>query len=84
MTIHRIDFAQDLMGPIQEIAGAIAQFTPRDRTPDGTPCAASDVDDWSSLIGRFESGAVGVWEGSTAAWWQRGGRPGQSNSPWPP
>ena len=23
------------------------------------------MDDWSALIGRFESGAVGVWEGST-------------------
>jgi len=65
MTIHRIDFAQDLMGPIQEITGAVAQFTPRDRTPDGEACTPSDVDDWSSLIGRFENGAVGVWEGST-------------------
>jgi len=65
MTIHRIDFAQDLMGPIKSVCGAVAQFVPRDKTVDGEPCAPSEVDDWSSLIGQFESGAVGVWEGST-------------------
>lgn len=65
MTIHRIDFAMDLMGPLSAICGAVAQFCPRDKTADGAPCPPSEVDDWSALIGRFESGAVGVWEGST-------------------
>jgi predicted dehydrogenase len=65
MTIHRIDFAQDLMGPIESLCGAVAQFARRDRTADGSRCEPSDVDDWSALIGRFASGAVGVWEGST-------------------
>jgi predicted dehydrogenase len=65
MTIHRIDFAMDLMGPLKTITGAVATFCPRDRTADGKPCPPSEVDDWSALIGRFESGAVGVWEGST-------------------
>jgi predicted dehydrogenase len=65
MTIHRIDFAQDLLGPIESVCGAVAQFVPRDRTADGKSCAPSEVDDWSALIGRFQSGAVGVWEGST-------------------
>ncbi len=65
MTIHRIDFAQDLLGPIKSICGAVAQFAPRDKTSDGQDCPPSEVDDWSSLIGQFESGAVGVWEGST-------------------
>ncbi len=65
MTIHRIDFAQDLLGPIESLCGAVAQFAPRDRTADGTPCEPSDVDDWSALIARFRGGAVGVWEGST-------------------
>ena len=65
MTIHRIDFAQDLLGPIGEVCGAVARFAPRDTTADGAPCDPSDVDDWSALIGRFESGAFGVWEGST-------------------
>lgn len=67
MTIHRIDFALDLMGPLARICGAVARFTPRDKTPDGKPCPPSTVDDWSSLIGEFQSGAVGVWEGTTLA-----------------
>ncbi len=65
MTIHRIDFAQDLMGPLKSVCGAVARFARRDRTSEGEPCEPSDVDDWSSLIGIFASGAVGVWEGST-------------------
>jgi predicted dehydrogenase len=67
MTIHRIDLALDLMGPLDEVCGAVAQFVPRTQTVDGQTCAASDVDDWSALIGRFRSGAVGVWEGTTLA-----------------
>ncbi len=65
MTIHRIDFAMDLMGPIQSVCGAVAQYTARDKTESGQSCEPSEVDDWSSLIGVFEGGAVGVWEGST-------------------
>jgi predicted dehydrogenase len=67
MTIHRIDFAMDLLGPIQSVCGAVERFCQRDRTADGQSCTASDVDDWSALIGRFENGAVGVWEGTTLA-----------------
>src|SRR5690606_19439490 len=67
MTIHRLDFAMDLCGPLASVTGAVAQFVPRDRTADGKPCPPSEVDDWSALIGRFESGAVGVWEGTTLA-----------------
>ncbi len=65
MTIHRIDFAMDLMGPLTSVCGAVAQFTPRNRDDAGKACPPSEVDDWSALIGRFENGAVGVWEGST-------------------
>jgi predicted dehydrogenase len=67
MTIHRIDFAMDLLGPLARVCGAVARFAPRDRTADGAPCPPSDVDDWSALIGEFASGAVGVWEGTTLA-----------------
>jgi predicted dehydrogenase len=67
MTIHRIDFAIDLLGPIERICGAVARFAPRTTTADGRPCAESEVDDWSSLIGEFACGAVGVWEGTTLA-----------------
>ena len=65
MTIHRIDFAMELMGPIESICGAVAQYCSRDKTADGQSCPPSEVDDWSALIGRFRGGAVGVWEGST-------------------
>lgn len=67
MTIHRLDFAIDLVGPLQRISGAVARFAPRDVTRDGVPCAPSEVDDWSCLIGEFRSGCVGVWEGTTLA-----------------
>jgi predicted dehydrogenase len=67
MTIHRIDFALDLMGPLASVCGAVARFAPRARTPDGRTCEPSDVDDWSGLIGEFASGATGVWEGTTLA-----------------
>jgi predicted dehydrogenase len=67
MTIHRIDFAMDLLGPIQRICGAVARFAPRATTANGQPCAPSEVDDWSSMIGEFACGAVGVWEGTTLA-----------------
>ena len=67
MTIHRIDFAIDLLGPIRRLCGAVARFAPRDRTVSGEPCTPSQVDDWSCLIGEFHSGCVGVWEGTTLA-----------------
>lgn len=67
MTIHRLDFAIDLMGPLARLCGAVAQFAPRDRTKDGEECPPSEVDDWSSLIAEFASGATGVWESTTLA-----------------
>ena len=67
MTIHRLDFAIDLVGPLQRISGAVARFAPRTVTREGTACAPSEVDDWSCLIGEFQSGCVGVWEGTTLA-----------------
>jgi predicted dehydrogenase len=67
MTIHRLDFAMELLGPIARVCGAVAQFAPRTKTVDGRDCAPSQVDDWSALIGEFRSGAVGVWEGTTLA-----------------
>ncbi|HEV2972262.1 MAG TPA: Gfo/Idh/MocA family oxidoreductase [Pirellulales bacterium] len=67
MTIHRIDFAMDLLGPIRRVCGALARFAERIKTPDGRSCPPSDVDDWSCLIGEFACGATGVWEGTTLA-----------------
>ena len=67
MTIHRIDFAMNLLGPIKSVCGAVARFAQRTTTVDGQACPPSDVDDWSSILGEFESGATGVWEGTTLA-----------------
>ncbi|MBI3836978.1 MAG: Gfo/Idh/MocA family oxidoreductase [Planctomycetia bacterium] len=67
MTIHRIDLALDLLGPLARICGALARFAPRTVTAVGESCDPSDVDDWSSILGEFASGATGVWEGTTLA-----------------
>ncbi|HWB00086.1 MAG TPA: Gfo/Idh/MocA family oxidoreductase [Pirellulales bacterium] len=67
MTIHRLDFAQDLLGPVAKVCGAVARFAPRTVTADGRSCPPSDVDDWSALLGEFAGGATGVWEGTTLA-----------------
>jgi predicted dehydrogenase len=67
MTIHRLDFALDLLGPLAQICGAVARFAPRTQTPDGRNCPPSDVDDWSCLVGEFQNHATGVWEGTTLA-----------------
>ena len=67
MTIHRIDYAQDLMGQITSLCGAVAQFCRRDTNPDGSACPPSEVDDWSSLICLFDRGGTGVLEGTTVA-----------------
>ena len=67
MTIHRIDFAIDLLGPDRPRLRRGRPVRPRDRTVDGKPCPPSDVDDWSCLIGEFAGGATGVWEGTTLA-----------------
>ncbi len=74
MTIHRIDLALDLLGPLTRVCGALARFAPRTETADGQPCEPSDVDDWSSILGEFAAGATGVWEGTTLAkGYHRGG-----------
>jgi predicted dehydrogenase len=62
MGIHRIDFAQDLLGPITAVCGATRQWLPRDRTHTGQPVPPQDVEEWVSWIADFESGATGVFE----------------------
>lgn len=62
MGIHRIDFAEDILGPIRSVCSAMKQVVQRDHTPDGSPCDPQDVDDWVAWIAEFESGATGVFE----------------------
>ena len=68
MTIHRIDFAHRPAGPDRaglRRRGPVRSARRNDRRRQA--CPPSEVDDWSSLIGEFASGATGVWEGTTLA-----------------
>ena len=62
MGIHRLDFAEDLLGPIRSICGAAKQLVPRTQTKDGQICAPQDVEDWIAWMCEFEGGATGVFE----------------------
>jgi len=62
MGIHRIDFAEDLLGPIHSVCGAMKRIVSRDHTKDGKACEPQDVEDWVAWISEFESGATGVFE----------------------
>ena len=62
MGIHRIDFAENLLGPIKSVCASLKQLVPRDRTEDGKPCEPQDVEDWVAWIAEFESGTTGVFE----------------------
>ena len=62
MGIHRIDFAEDLLGPIRSLTSASKQLAQRDLTRDGQPCPPQDVEDWVAWIAEFESGTTGVFE----------------------
>jgi predicted dehydrogenase len=65
--LPRIDLGLWMVGSLREVCGTLTQFARRDQTSDGRQCSASDVDDWSCLIGRFSNGATGNWEGSHVA-----------------
>jgi predicted dehydrogenase len=62
MGIHRLDFAEDLLGPIAAVCSASRQLVPRDRTRDGRPCPPQDVEDWVAWIAEFRGGPTGVFE----------------------
>jgi predicted dehydrogenase len=62
MGIHRIDFAQDLLGPISSVCGHTRRLLDRTVSKDGAPCAAQDVEDWAGWIAEFAGGATGMFE----------------------
>ncbi|MDQ3247970.1 MAG: Gfo/Idh/MocA family oxidoreductase [Chloroflexota bacterium] len=62
MGIHRIDYAEDLLGPIASLCSASKQLLPRDRTRDGQAVRAQDVEDWVAWIAEFQSGTTAVFE----------------------
>ncbi len=62
MGIHRIDFAEDLLGPIVSLCASAKQLVPRDQARDGSSCRPQDVEDWVAWIVDFAGGATGVFE----------------------
>ena len=62
MGVHRIDYAENLMGPIRSVCASMKQLLPRDQTSDGQTCPPQDVEDWVAWIAEFESGATCVFE----------------------
>jgi predicted dehydrogenase len=62
MGIHRLDFAENLLGPIKAVTASSKQVVQRDHTAAGEPCEPQDVEDWVAWIAEFESGATGVFE----------------------
>ena len=62
MGIHRIDFAEHLLGPIGSVCAHMKQLAPRDRTESGQACPPQDVEDWVAWIAEFESGTTAVFE----------------------
>jgi predicted dehydrogenase len=62
MGIHRIDYAEDLLGPIRSVCGSMKQLAARDRTAEGEACPPQDVEDWVAWIAEFDSGATCVFE----------------------
>jgi predicted dehydrogenase len=62
MGIHRIDYAEDLLGPTRSVCASMKQLVPRDRTEDGQACPAQDVEDWVAWMAEYDSGATCVFE----------------------
>ncbi|MDA0337068.1 MAG: Gfo/Idh/MocA family oxidoreductase [bacterium] len=62
MGIHRIDYAEDLLGPIGSVCASMKQLLPRDQTKEGVACPPQDVEDWVAWIAEFDSGATCVFE----------------------
>ena len=62
MGIHRVDFAEDLLGPIAAVCSSTKQWVDRVQTKSGEACPPQDVEDWVAWIVEFESGTTGVFE----------------------
>jgi predicted dehydrogenase len=61
MLSHRIDFAHQLVGPMQRLVASTRNLTP---LRDGAP---NDTEDWVALLAEFRNGASGVLESSKLA-----------------
>lgn len=64
MGAHRIDFCQDLIGPIARVVSLTRTFIPERAGADGKPIPA-DVEDFAIFLAEFAEG-VGVEQGAAA------------------
>ena len=64
MGAHRIDFCQDLIGPIARVVSLTRTFIPQRAGHDGKPIPA-DVEDFATFLAEFADG-VGVEQGTVA------------------
>jgi predicted dehydrogenase len=64
---HAIDFSRYLAGDIEEVLGVQQTFVSERPLPDGSGLGEVDVDDSTSFLLRFASGATGYVESSWAA-----------------
>ncbi len=64
MGAHRIDFCQDLIGPIARVVSLTRTFIPERAGADGKPLPA-DVEDFAIFLAEFAEG-VGVEQGAAA------------------
>lgn len=62
MGIHRIDYAESLLGTTRAVCALLKQVVTRTTRPDGEACPPQDVEDWVAWIAEFGSGATGVFE----------------------
>jgi predicted dehydrogenase len=62
MGIHRIDLAEDLLGPAQAVCGGARQVVERDRDRSGDPCPRQDVEDWVAWLAEYPAGVTAVFE----------------------
>ena len=64
---HTMDLSRYLVGEPVEVSGLLKTFIKERPLPDGSGVGKVDVDDSAQALVRFESGAVGYYEGSRFA-----------------
>ncbi|MDL5363263.1 Gfo/Idh/MocA family protein [Halalkalicoccus sp. NIPERK01] len=64
---HTIDLARWLIGDVERVSGQLTIQIPERPAPDGDGTREVTTDDEYSAIAEFDSGAVGVFEGSRVA-----------------
>lgn len=65
--VHIVDLARYLVGEIAEVCGMLTTFIKKRPLPDGSGVGEVTVDDTAAFLGRFSSGATGVFETTRVA-----------------